>query len=36
VAARKAQENEMSTADLRQQSETLEAIVTRLTAVIEG
>ncbi|HUE24275.1 MAG TPA: methyl-accepting chemotaxis protein [Bryobacteraceae bacterium] len=36
VAAQKAQENEMSTADLRQQSETLEGIVTRLTAIIEG
>jgi methyl-accepting chemotaxis protein len=36
VAAQKAQENEISTADLRQQSETLEGIVTRLTAIIEG
>lgn len=35
-AAQKAQENEMSTADLRRQSERLEGIVTRLTAVIEG
>jgi hypothetical protein len=36
VAAQKAQENEISTADLRRQSETLEEIVGRLTAVIEG
>jgi hypothetical protein len=36
VAAQKAQENEISTADLRQQSETLEGIVTRLTAIIQG
>jgi len=36
VAAQKAQENEISTADLRQQSETLEGIVTRLTAIIAG
>ena len=36
ISAQKAQENELSTADLRQQSETLEGIVTRLTAIIEG
>jgi methyl-accepting chemotaxis protein/methyl-accepting chemotaxis protein-1 (serine sensor receptor) len=36
VSAQKAQENELSTADLRMQSETLEGIVTRLTAIIEG
>jgi methyl-accepting chemotaxis protein/methyl-accepting chemotaxis protein-1 (serine sensor receptor) len=36
IAAQKAQENELSTADLRRQSETLEGIVTRLTAIIEG
>ncbi|MGA2740970.1 MAG: methyl-accepting chemotaxis protein [Bryobacteraceae bacterium] len=36
VAAQKAQENESSTADLRQQSETLEGIATRLTRIIEG
>jgi len=36
VAAQKAQENELSTADLRRQSETLEGIVTRLTAIIKG
>ena len=36
VAAQKAQENEMSTADLRRQSETLERIVTRMTGIIEG
>lgn len=36
VAAQKAQENEMSSADLRQQSESLEGIVTRLNTIIEG
>ncbi len=36
VSAQKAQENETSTADLRAQSESLEGIVTRLTAMIEG
>jgi len=36
VSAQKAQENEMSSADLRQQSETLEGIVSRLTTIIEG
>jgi hypothetical protein len=36
VAAQKAQENETSTSDLHQQSERLGAIVTRLTAIIEG
>lgn len=36
VAAQKAQENELSTADLRQQAETLEGIVTRLTAIVQG
>jgi len=36
VSAQKAQENETSTADLRQQSEQLDGIVTRLTAMIEG
>lgn len=35
-SAQKAQENELSTADLRRQSETLEGIVTRLTGIVEG
>ncbi len=36
TSAQKAQENENSTADLRAQSEGLEAIVERLTGIIEG
>ena len=36
ISAQKAQENETSTADLREQSEALEGIVSRLTAVIHG
>ncbi len=36
AAAQKAQENETSTAELRQQSESLEDIVARLTTMIEG
>jgi hypothetical protein len=36
ISAQKAQENETSTADLRQQSETLEGIVNRLTVIVDG
>jgi hypothetical protein len=36
IAAQKAQENELSTADLHRQSESLEGIVARLTGIIEG
>ncbi|HVN06669.1 MAG TPA: methyl-accepting chemotaxis protein [Bryobacteraceae bacterium] len=36
AAAQKAQENEVSTADLRQQSEKLDGVVSELTAIIEG
>ena len=36
TAAQKAQENEQSAGDLRQQSESLEGIATRLTGIVDG